>query len=685
MVVRGLRAYIPAHRRQILLCASCAAFALLSGVYLARSLLKPDTGLVVSYPEVVVEAGKVLFSPKAPFSAAVAAGLLPGNDEILSVNGHPVASSRDLILADASVRGFDPFPVEVLRDGADRRTLFITPVLTPSRPDWVFVLLFCAVLLSTAVLLSVRQPDAPGTIALVLASLFYLVFTCVKPFYYESLTANVLIHLGKLTPWLLVAFGLTFPAPRGTRAMRIAVIAVIFAAYGVFFVARIGLYARWAIEGAEAFLDRYRQLGRIGNAAEGVSYLAWGSLMASAYLRAPTQKEKMQLRWILAGLLVALPPYFFLDQLPLILRQPGLRMSLGNLAQLFLSFIPVCTLIGLTRHRLFSLRFFLSRVILGAAMLVAVTLLFAFLYGPLKDLVATGYRLPSPIVEIVVTAVILAALVPVRWALVRAVDLIVTGSRRAGAVDLERRNAELELLVEELGRQAARVQQGRRLADLRAVLHGVVRALREPVREVAAGLTAAREALGGRVTATARDDAEAGIARGLEAGVRIGDVLRALESLGGSSVVPSASTRVDALVRSAVERTLARHPGARIETDLGCDGRLACFPEELLRALCDLLDNALEAQEGHAEPVRVRLAREQARAIIEIDDAGPGLGPQARRLLFSPFYSTKQGHQGLGLYFARIVVERNDGSIEVGPGIDGGTRARLVFPLEKET
>jgi signal transduction histidine kinase len=682
MPLRGLRAFLRTHRRLLLLAALCAALSALAGFYFIRSLFKPDTGLVVGFPEVIVDAGRVVFSPKAPFSAAVASGLLPVRDEILAVGGQAVHTSRDILLADARIRGFAPFPVDVLRDGADRRTIMIAPVFTPTRPDWIFVLAFCIVLVSTAVLLTVRQPDAGGTVLIVLASLFYLVFTCVKPFYYENLFANCLIHLGKLTPWLLVAFGLFFPSRRGTPGLRAALITVMFAAYAAFFGARIVLYVRWIGDGTEAWLAGYRLLGQIGNAAEGGSYVAWGSLMASAYLRARTQKEKTQLRWILAGILVALPPYFFLDQLPIILGQPAIRMSLGNIAPLFLSFIPVCILIGLTRHRVFSLRAFVTRVIVSAALFLLMGALFAVLYLPLRGYVETGYRLGSPAAELVTTALIFAALVPLRSAGLRLADRVTLRRPSATRSELERRNAELLLIVEELDRKGRRRLQGRRLADLRSVLHGIAGGLREPARRVAASLTALRAQLSDLPEGAARAEAERAIAPGLEGSVRIAEILRAVESLTGPSAAISAQVNAETLVRSAIERARQKHPSARFSAVLACDARLSCYTEELIQALCDVLSNAAEAQEGLAEPVRVRLTGEDGRLVIEVEDSGPGIDESARRKLFTPFRTTKQGHQGLGLYFARIIVERNDGSIELGPGQHGGALARFVFPIE---
>ncbi len=682
MFLRGLRMALHPRRRLVLLSALCAALTLVAGVYFVRSLFKPDTGLVVGFPEVVVEEGRVMFSPKAPFSAAVASGLRPGRDQILAVNGEPIRTSRDILLSDARIRGFSPFPVDVLRDGSERRTILVTPVFTPTRPDWIFVLAFCIVLASTAILLSARLPDASGTGLVVLASLFYLLFTCVKPFYYESLLANCLIHLGKLTPWLLVVFGLYFPSRRGAAGLRAAVVASMLAVYAVFFAARIALYARWMADGTEALLARYRFFGQIGNAAEGISYLVWGALMADAYLRAQTQKEKAQLRWILVGILVALPPYFFLDQLPLIIGQPGLRVSLGNIAPLFLSFIPVCILIGLTRHRVFSLRVFLTRALASVALLLLMGGLFFVLYAPLKGWLETGYRLGSPAGELVATALIFAALIPLRAALLRLVDRVALRRPGASHAELERRNAELLLIVEELDRQGVRRLQGRRLTELRSILRGIARGLRDPARTAAASLAGLRGLLARMPESAAKEEASRAIGSGLEASVRIDEVLRALESLAGPVAAIPASASAETLLRSAIERARHSHPTARFSPAFDRDARLSCYPEELVQAFSDVLSNAAEAQEGLDEPIGVRMTADRAHLAVEIDDRGPGVDGSARRKLFTPFYTTKPGHQGLGLYFARIVVERNDGSIELEPGADGGARARLVFPIE---
>ena len=109
-------------------------------------------------------------------------------------------------------------------------------------------------------------------------------------------------------------------------------------------------------------------------------------------------------------------------------------------------------------------------------------------------------------------------------------------------------------------------------------------------------------------------------------------------------------------------------------------GRVFCHREEVIQAVSLVLENAAESEEGRHGEVRIRASADRARVLLEIADDGPGIDALARRRLFRPFWTTKPGHRGLGLYFARIIVERNDGGIEIGRGESGGTVVRIAFP-----
>jgi signal transduction histidine kinase len=131
------------------------------------------------------------------------------------------------------------------------------------------------------------------------------------------------------------------------------------------------------------------------------------------------------------------------------------------------------------------------------------------------------------------------------------------------------------------------------------------------------------------------------------------------------------------LVRSAMERVKRKLPAARFEAAREARDRIVCYPEEMVDAFSQVLQNAVEAQEDSPAPIGVRTARTDSEVIVDIEDAGPGFkrGPR----LFEPFFTTKPGHAGLGLYVARLVAMRNGGSLHMSPKEGGGTRVRFSF------
>jgi len=225
----------------------------ISGIYFIRYIVKPNTGLVVNFPEVIVKDGRTLFSPKTPFSPAVAAGLRPNEDIILSINGNPVNGSWDIVKNDSKKWDFNLVHVKILRNGTEK-SVFIQPILNLTRVDWLFELIFIIVLSFTAFYLTFTLPDDTASNFIVLASLFYLVFTALKPFYYESFFPNLLIHLGKITAWMLVFFTLYFPYKKGSRLFRKVFIGTIIAIYVIFTVTRMYYYWNWSHSSEELWL-----------------------------------------------------------------------------------------------------------------------------------------------------------------------------------------------------------------------------------------------------------------------------------------------------------------------------------------------------------------------------------------------------------------------------------------------
>jgi signal transduction histidine kinase len=654
-----LRTLLRVQQRFLLLVILCLACTALAGVFFARSLLKPDTGLVGYYPEVEVQGDTVLYSPSAPFSPAMASGLLPGRDAIISVNGIPVAGSRDLVRALSRITRFAPVPVTVRRDGAAVMTIRVDPVFIPTRVEWAFVLVFCLALATAAFTLSWRLPQEPGTPALVLSALLTLVFTCLKPFAYESIAANLLFNLGNIGSWLLVVFAMHFPRERGTRGFRAGVVCLLVGLYAAFSALRVSLYARWMASGLESMLAGYKLVGQIGNISDGTAYVVLAVLLVTAYRKTAVSRDRTMLQWLIAGMLLSLPPYFFFDQLPLIIGGNAVRVGLGSIAQLFLSILPVFLLIGLTRYRAFDFGFFMTRYALYGTLFLLMIALFAVLYLPLRAALERGYTVGSPLPELFAAGTILILLALLRIPLerlfsqwTRRVPHGFAGADAAGPMPFTPKRL----------RADGQSPQARRLAEARAIMRGFVGALREPVR---------------RLTTQIPLDRQQG-----EAAARVTDLLSTLGSLAGSGSTLSSSSTADSVVRRAVQRARDRFAAVEFQVTGGCSALLTCRTEELAQAVSFILENAAEAQDRSTNPIVIGVWSDSERVYMDITDRGPGIDARARRRLFSPFFTTKPGHHGMGLYFARLIVESNEGTMEIGPSETGGTRVLLAFPRE---
>jgi len=100
----------------------------------------------------------------------------------------------------------------------------------------------------------------------------------------------------------------------------------------------------------------------------------------------------------------------------------------------------------------------------------------------------------------------------------------------------------------------------------------------------------------------------------------------------------------------------------------------------------NLVVNAMQAHD-RSRPgdkyIRVRSARENGRALLEVEDNGPGFPETDVDKLFDPFYSTRKPGQGtgLGLAIVKKFVEEFGGTIFASLNASGGATFRMLFPF----
>ncbi|WP_396625738.1 sensor histidine kinase [Luteitalea sp.] len=96
------------------------------------------------------------------------------------------------------------------------------------------------------------------------------------------------------------------------------------------------------------------------------------------------------------------------------------------------------------------------------------------------------------------------------------------------------------------------------------------------------------------------------------------------------------------------------------------------------QALVNILKNAIEAVD-HDGKVVIRTGVSGAQPFLQVEDTGPGLAPEVRAHLFTPFFSTKESGQGIGLTLVQEILTRHGLAFTLD-GPDGGpTRFTIWF------
>lgn len=103
--------------------------------------------------------------------------------------------------------------------------------------------------------------------------------------------------------------------------------------------------------------------------------------------------------------------------------------------------------------------------------------------------------------------------------------------------------------------------------------------------------------------------------------------------------------------------------------------------DKVERVIGHIVQNALDATENGGQ-VRIRLARQERNALVEVDDTGSGMAPDfLQERLFKPFQTTKPSGMGIGAYESFQYVHELGGSVSVDSAINVGTQVRLLFPM----
>ena len=141
---------------------------------------------------------------------------------------------------------------------------------------------------------------------------------------------------------------------------------------------------------------------------------------------------------------------------------------------------------------------------------------------------------------------------------------------------------------------------------------------------------------------------------------------------------------VNAIVENALDVFNGRLDGIHVHRALRSDlPSVQADPEQLKRAIVNLIDNAAEALErSPAKEIWVSTDLDSDRELIEIivADSGPGIPVEDKEKLFLPFFSTKQRGTGLGLAIVSRIISEHNGLVRVEENRPIGARFIIELP-----
>jgi len=106
-----------------------------------------------------------------------------------------------------------------------------------------------------------------------------------------------------------------------------------------------------------------------------------------------------------------------------------------------------------------------------------------------------------------------------------------------------------------------------------------------------------------------------------------------------------------------------------------------CDPVQLEQVLVNVIKNAIEAIESTGQPGEVVLkgGPQGRRSYLSVSDTGPGLSPEVQAQLFTPFYTTRDHGQGIGLTMVQEILLAHGFDFALENRDGGGAKFSVVL------
>ncbi len=133
---------------------------------------------------------------------------------------------------------------------------------------------------------------------------------------------------------------------------------------------------------------------------------------------------------------------------------------------------------------------------------------------------------------------------------------------------------------------------------------------------------------------------------------------------------------------STVKATLTGHYGVKLIKDLSEDALMIDGDKrELIQVFMNLILNAVQAMPDGGK-LTLKTSQRDDRVVVQFLDTGPGIPENELESIFQAFFTKKKEGTGLGLWIARNIIERVDGTLTASNREEGGACFEVSLSTE---
>lgn len=103
--------------------------------------------------------------------------------------------------------------------------------------------------------------------------------------------------------------------------------------------------------------------------------------------------------------------------------------------------------------------------------------------------------------------------------------------------------------------------------------------------------------------------------------------------------------------------------------------------DSLKQVFVNIAKNAIEAMDENGR-LEISLHRDKKQAWVSFHDNGPGIAKENLQNVWRPFFTTKEGGTGLGLWISSTIVQRMGGELRVESELGQGTTVHVILPVK---